>query len=324
MFKRLLVPLDQSRLAEQALGMAASIARASGAALDVATVCESNAGGAAPASDAAMDRAHRYLDTIVKEIATGTGIRATHAVLRGDAAEKICARAFEADADLIVMTTHGRTGLSRAWLGSVAEGVMRRSSLPVLMVRPRARGAARSAAWPPMRQVVVPLDGSNLASEILPSATKLARANKASLVLLEVVQPVPMMALDLATPDVAPLPVTDDDATQTLVDEAERHLAGLVRRLRDEGFANAESHVVVGVNVAQKIADFARSHHADLLAMSTHGRGLSRLVVGSVADKVRRASSIPIMLRRPAVVSEELGFLTARSVEHQLPALSGV
>ncbi len=323
MFYKVLVPLDRSTLAEQAFGMALSIARASDASLDVAMVREPLPFGVTPKNSAAMDEADNYLESVVAEIASGSGTRATHGVLRGDPAEMICARASDIGADLIVMATHGRTGFSRAWLGSVSEGVVRRSTLPVLLVRPKEKGGARSAAWPPMRQIVVPLDGSNSATEILPSATKLARANGASIVLLEVIQPVPTMIVYPYLGAVTDVSAPDEVATQNLVDEAERHLAELVRKLRDEGFSNAESHVLVAPSVWQAITDFAHGHHADLIAMSTRGRGLSKLIVGSVADKVRRSSRIPVLLRHPAVVSESLALLTAKGVEQELPALAG-
>lgn len=323
MFYRLLVPLDQSTLSEQALGMALSITRASDAGLDLATVRGSLAFGLSPKDSADMDEADNYLESIVAEIKSGAGIKATHGVLRGDPAEMICARASDVSADLIVMTTHGRSGFSRAWLGSVADGVIRRSTLPVLLVRPKERGGARSAAWAPMKQIVVSVDGSNLATQVLPSATKLARAYGASIVLLQVVQPVPMLTVHPYLGAVTDTAVTDDVATQVLVDEAERHVEGLVRKLREEGISNAESHVVLSASVPQAIIEFARSHHADLIAMSTHGRGVSRLIVGSVADKVRRSTEVSVLLQHPAIVSEELGFLTPKSVGQQLPALAG-
>lgn len=303
MFKKLLVPVDQSALAEQALGLAASIARGSRAPMDLAMVLAPRDATAAAHSDAAMDNAAKYLGVIAAELKNGAGVTATHGVLRGDPAEMICARADDVGADLVVMTTHGRTGLSKAWLGSVAEGVVRRSPVPVLVVRAREKPyGARSAAWPPMKQVVVTVDGSALSAEILPSAINLAKIGNVSVVLLQVVQPVPEMVFDASMPMVTALPITDDAATASVMKDAEENLASLVRQLRDKGVSNSESHAILGTNVAATIAEFAHGHHADVIAMSTHGRGMSKLVVGSVADKVRRASDIPVLLRRPGSV----------------------
>src|SRR5690349_9716358 len=262
MFSKILVPLDESALAEQALALAASIARASRATIDLALVREPLVFGMEPKYSAAMDAGDNYLDKVVAELKSGAGITASHGVLRGDPAEMICHRASDVGADLIVMTSHGRTGLSRAWLGSVADGVMRYSALPVLMLRPRKDGAPKPGASPPIRQILVPLDGSNLATEILPAATKLARCHSASLVLLQVVKPVYQYVVDPGLGAVA-MPTIDEVTTRLLVEEAERHLAGLARKLRDEGFANAEWHVTSAPLVADGIADFARSHHAD-------------------------------------------------------------
>lgn len=321
MFKHILVPLDGSPLAEEALGMAGSVARASNADISLAMVHEPHARRSRRDEREAMDRAHRYLESIAEEIWSGAHVPVTHGVLRGDAAEMVCARALDVDADLIVMTSHGRSGLSRAWLGSVTDGVIQRSTLPVLVVRPKDKDGARSAAWPPMRQILVPVDGSNLAAEVLSCATKLA-SNGASIVLLQIVRPVPMVTVDPAG-GVVQIPVTDEAITQSLVTEAERHLAGLVRKLRDDGVTNAESHVVVAPRVAPAIVDFAHSHHADVIAMATHGRDFSRLIVGSVADKVRRSSDVPVLLWHPKRVSERLGFLSGKSIERQLPSLAG-
>lgn len=321
MFTRILVPLDRSALAEQALGLAAFIARPAGAGIDVTMVHEPLETGLESALEPLLEAEHKYLESVVSEVELGK-IKASHALLRGDPAEMICARAMDVDADLIVMTSHGRTGLSRAWLGSVADAVVRHSTLPVLVRRPRSGDHSWKSERPVINRILVPLDSAALATDILPTAVSLAQCSKARLLLLQVVQPVPLAAYDATSPYVVSLAVPDEPATQCLLEEADRHLAGLARQLLAQGVAGVDTHVMRAAHVAQSIVAFAANHHADVIAMSTHGRGASRLVIGSVVDKVRRGCDLPMLLRRPVAVSEDRALLSDKSVEGQLPALA--
>jgi nucleotide-binding universal stress UspA family protein len=306
MFRQLLVPLDRSALAEQALGQAAAIARASHAAMDVVLVHEPLpfAGFAdAPWNAERWNDECEYLETIVRELVSGAAVAVSHDVMRGGVVEMISQRAHDVDADLIVMTSHGRTGLSRMWLGSVADGVIRRSSVPVLLLRPVEDGNRRAAAQV-FKKILVPLDGSSVGADALPSAQALAHSSGARLVLLRVVQPVPMIIVDAGMSFAYPPPVTDAVLTDRLADEAKQEVAEFARRAREEGGVEIESHVIVGASVAQSIVDFAHGHGIDAIAMSTHGRGASRLLMGSIADKVLRASDLPMLMRRPVGVIE--------------------
>jgi nucleotide-binding universal stress UspA family protein len=306
MFKRLLVPLDRSPLAEQALGQAAAIARSSHAAVDVVLVHEplAFAGFAdAPWNADQWEGEEKYIATIAEEVLSGAGVPISYAIQRGAPAETISHRAVEIDADLIVMTSHGRTGLSRAWTGSVADGVIRRSSVPVLLLRPVEGKTRYDAAHHLFEKILVPLDGSAWASDILAAAIALATSGDGRLLLLRVVQPVPQITVDASIPFVYPPAIIDDAATNDLVDEANEQLAELAQRLAADGIA-IESQVVIAPHVAQAILDCVRDRDIDAIAMSTHGRGASRLLIGSVADKVLRGSDIPLLLRRPPEIIE--------------------
>jgi nucleotide-binding universal stress UspA family protein len=324
MFKKILVPLDRSSLAEQAVGQAVALARASHAEIDLVTVHQPLLlGGSGDASWNAeqWDDERKYLESIVEELASGASVSATHAVVRGHTVDMICKRAWDVDADLIVMTSHGRTGLSRAWLGSVADGVLRHSSLPVLMLRPIETRADRLAAHRLFEHVLVPLDGSTLAVEILSAATALARTCNARTTLLRVVEPVPVVSLDSSVPYSFQPSVHDRAATDALVEEAKRQLDELARWLAVPGSATVDAHVVLADHVAQGIIDYARAHHVDAIAMSTHGRGASRFLLGSVADKVLRASGLPLLLHRPIAVSKSLEGIESSSAV-QSPTLA--
>ena len=308
MFKKLLVPLDRSPLAEQAIGQAAAIARAAHASIDIVLVHEPLpfAGyGDAPWNAEERKYEDKYLETIADEISTGAAVSITHNVMRGEPVEMIYTRACDIDADLIVMTSHGRTGLSRAWLGSVAHGVLRRSQVPVLMLRPIDGKTDRKAAHHLFKHILVPLDGSAFSADILSHATALAQCSGARVTLLRVVRPVPMVTVDIDMSIGYPPMIPDAALTAQLVDQANAEIADAARQIRHGGYADVGAEVVVANSVAHAIIDFALGHSVDAIAMSTHGRGASRLLMGSVADKVVRASGLPMLLVRPVGVSDE-------------------
>lgn len=333
MFTKLLVPLDRSSLAEQALGQAIAIASAAHAAIDLVLVHQpmTMAGfGDAPWNSEQLSDEQGYLNGLVRELAGATTVPITSAVMQGEATDMICQRARDVAADLVVMTSHGRTGFSRAWLGSVADGVMHRAAIPVLILRAADARSDRFAAVPLYRNILVPLDGAEAGMEILSSAAALARCADARITLLRVVQPVPMMTMDvdLATgigagmPFGAPPAIEDASATDLVVGQVRAQLADIAQKFHErEGFG-VEREVVVANQVAQAIIDFARTHDVELIAMPTHGRGASRLLVGSVADKVIRASGGPVLLQRPVGVQSGPGLQPPLRPAVQLPALA--
>jgi nucleotide-binding universal stress UspA family protein len=307
MFTKVLVPLDRSALAEQALGRAGALARACRAGVDIVLVHQPENytafGDDLRLEERQLVSEKQFVGGIADLLASDGSLSVTHAVVKGDVVTSIVSRAHEISADLIVMTSHGRTGLSRAWLGSVADGVIRRAAIPVLMLRPVEGRTSALAPSEPFRTILVPLDGSPEALRVLDAARTFARCDKARLMLLRVVQPVPLVTGDASSALVYPALIPDDVATAGLVDEAMQQLAGTARRLQEEGSVKVAHEVRVASSVAQAILDFARACGADMIAMSTHGRGASRLLIGSVADKVVRGSGVPVLLRGPAVVS---------------------
>jgi nucleotide-binding universal stress UspA family protein len=325
MFTEILVPLDGSTLAEQAIGPAVAIARASSAALDLVLVHDpmthARFEDATPDPDTVTVEG-KYLARIARELVTGAGVRATHSTLRGDPSAQICEQARSVNADLVVMTSHGRTGLSRAWLGSVTRGVLRHASIPVLVIRPSDEGKGRGTTRHLFKRILVTLDGSPPSARILLAAKALARCSEATLVLLQVVQPVPHVTMDLGL-GIERSVGADTAATDQLVHQAWRHLGDLASALVAEGIA-VETEVVIAEGVARAILECASGLRVDAIAMSTHGRGLSRLFVGSVTDKVLRASDVPMLLERPAQPRTEPLLLDEEAVLAQLPALSGL
>lgn len=326
MFTKILVPLDRSALAEQAIGQAAAISRAAHSTIDLVLVHEPFPfAGYVDYPWAAEESSYelKYLEAIAAEIKSGAGVPTTCTVLRGAPAEMICRRAEDGGADLIVMTSHGRTGFSRTWLGSVADAVMRHVSIPVLMLRPERPAIHRSAAVPLIERILVPVDGSMASNTILPAAAELAKAASATLSLLRVVPVVPILVPYDPTLSVNALPLIPDTvATKRLADESAEQVEEMARNLHQETGLSVEGRVVVGENTAKSIVDFASAHRMDAIAMATHGRGASRWLIGSVADKVLRSSSLPILLQRPAGVAATPVELSAADVEAQLPSLA--
>ena len=297
MFKKVLVPLDRSPLAEHAIDRAIAIATASQAALDFVLVHKTlsyTSIGFDGAEAQAVER--QYLESIVADVSARTSLSVTHAVMTGDIVDAICRRIEDVNADLVVMASHGRTGASRAWFGSVSDGVIRQSLVPVFVLR-TTDGAPTQATTP--SRLLVLLDGSAHAAEVLPAAVDLRACLDANLTLLRVIEPIAATApAGDSRFDYVP-PIVDADATWRLADEATAQLAETARRLRDATDTDVNFEVVVGASASTAILDFIGAHDIDGIAMSTHGRGLSRLLVGSVADDVLRGSGLPMLVYRP-------------------------
>jgi nucleotide-binding universal stress UspA family protein len=209
-------------------------------------------------------------------------------------------------ADLVVMSTHGRGGLGRWIYGSVADQVLRTSDVPVLLI-----SAADERPWPgqaPFR-IVVPLDGSSVAEEALDPVVELAKALEGELVLLRVVEP-PNYGLELGE---SPKFSFQPDVELAV---AKEYLAQVADRLTQTGSA-VESRAVVG-SAPETIASIAREENAHLIAMATHGRsGLARVVLGSVATGTLQRASLPMLLVRPGVVRRAVAEPAAPRVERE-------
>jgi nucleotide-binding universal stress UspA family protein len=181
--------------------------------------------------------------------------------------------------DQVVMTTHGRGGLERLWLGSVADGLVRHVPAPVLLWRP-GREAVDLTERPSFQRILVPLDGSELAEAIVFWARELAR-------LFAV--PVSLVAV-FPVPDAPGAEPVGEMEVENRLKELEAYLDAAAGRAR-EGGIQVDTAVRAGASVADEILSHRKRIGADLVALSTHGRGgITRLLLGSVADKVIRGS----------------------------------
>ncbi len=290
------VPLDESPLAEAALPYAEVLAQAFGARLLLLGVVERQEGGvlgAQPEVGAHVEIVARraltaYLEATAEEL-RGRGLDVSVQVRSGDPAQEIVAATEEEPETVVVMATHGRGGMERWLLGSVADKVMRTASRPVLLVRPPEAGAQRREVA--LRRLMVPLDGSDLAQAALPLAGELGQRLGATLVLVRVEPWLTTMA-----PSYAYLPDLD-----RLEAEAEALAAASLQAARGRlpAALSVETVVLRGAPAAALI-DYARGEgRIDLVVMSTHGAGgLRRLLVGSTADRLVRAG-LPALLIRP-------------------------
>src|SRR5581483_2013856 len=307
-YTTILVPLDGSALADRALPYAATLARSSHARLALVRAALAHTlPGVDPseAQVAVVERAERELEATAERL-RAEGLTVETHVYYDEAARAIVDAAEHAAADLVVMSTHGRGGLGRWVYGSVADRVLRRVAVPVLLV-PAAAEPLRTTDAP--LRILVPLDGSALAEEVLGDVRALAAARGVEVLLLRVVEPLAPIEADVAGNLLA-----QEGATEFA--EAQSYLENIDARLRNGGLL-VSTRVVVG-EAAPTIAATAAEYRADLIAMATHGRGgLPRLVLGSVAAGVLHRTRMPLRLVRPAVVRRAAG--AAPLAEDTLP-----
>jgi nucleotide-binding universal stress UspA family protein len=302
MYHKLLVPLDGSAFGEQALPFALSLARREGIGLDLAYVhvplasvfADTRTGMETPSDRSLLQRDRDYLAGVVKRLTETAPGAVTSSVLEGPVAEAIEAHARATGIDLVVMTTHGRGALSRFWLGSVADDLVRRLSVPVLLLRPSEKGPA-SAVHQGFKHVLIPLDGTARAEQVLEPALQLAGPTSAQFTLLRVVAPIVQTAYDPGGFGIAPLALPTLEELRT---DAGAYLDGVADGLRQRG-VRVETAVAVHLQPAVAIHEAALNCGCDLIALETHGRkGLARFFLGSVADKVVRGATLPVLVHR--------------------------
>ncbi|HJU66298.1 MAG TPA: universal stress protein [Gemmatimonadaceae bacterium] len=305
--RSIVVPLDGSELSESALPMALSLARMSGATVYAVHVLvpaplDTHVPGlfdtARNVNQAFEQQARDYLKEVERRHAGAAGtplvveLLGSHAPndSLGDTRSVVAALGGAVQRrkpDLIVMTSHGGGGASRVWLGSVADDVIRRSGVPVLLVHAEAPAASTL-----FTHILVPLDGSGLSEQVLPIARVLASQSGARLTLLRVL--IPLQAVARPAPVAR---VDKEDLARKRVDAEE-----YFRRIRasfDLAANTLDTALVVDKNPGRAIIDFADTHQVDLIAMTTQGLGgVKRLLIGSTADKIVRGSRGNVLVYR--------------------------
>ena len=297
MFSRVLVPLDGSSLAEQVLPYVKILSKGLGGQVELLRVIEPSPSASLmdPAQETCWQRvpsgvdqdAEKYLTGVTSSL-TGAGIQVSATVDHGDPASRIMATAEAPPGTLIAMSTHGKSGITRWALGSVANKVLHSTSNPLLMVR-----CCKDIVHPEIRlsAVIAPLDGSTLAQRILPHVARLANVMKIKADLVSVIPSVGQAPCRFEV-----LPASGDGPGWEVREQAKTYLDQAAEQLRRDGVSLVEGHVLQG-HPAVAIIDYARSIPNSIVAMASHGRsGIGRWPLGSITDLVARNSEVPVLV----------------------------
>ena len=303
MYKTMLVPLDGSELAEVVLPYAKELAGRLDLELTLLHVYQPLGSESQFMSRAYLERAAEIVQKQSREVQAKTGApsggKAVEVLIKvavGHPAEEILRYAEESSIDLILMATHGRSGVRRWVLGSVADKVLRKSTIPIWLVRANIPEEIVHDEWP-KRTMLIPLDGSSFAESVLPHVESLAKQRGAELVkvvLLRVYEK-PFITADYPEPDTE---AHEKRIINHFKQEAEQYLVKVEKRLADAGL-NVRTEVLMG-NPANEIINYAQNNHPNLIVMATHGSsGVSLWEYGNIADKILHGVSSPIFLVRP-------------------------
>lgn len=299
MYKKMLIPLDGSKTAEAVLPYARTLARKLNLAVELLGVVDV----AALATHVPRGNA-RYFDTIISEsvlssesylkriAASFPNSNVTCTTEKGRPEEVIVEKAAE-NTTLITMATHGRSGINRFLLGSIAEKVLRVATSPILLVR--ASEGVSNDGEATLNSVIVPLDGSELAETVLTNVRELARDLGLEVILLRAYK---VPANIYAAPEEY-YPVQYEEIKTELRDDAKTYLDKKVEELKRFGIGKVSSVTPEGL-AADQIMALGRKLPDNLIAMCTHGRtGVGRWVLGSVTETVVRHSGDPVLVVRP-------------------------
>lgn len=298
-FRRIVLPLDGSPVAERARPYAEALARLLGASLHLVRVIDPLHPGSPLANMLAIDAlalevwlegervaAHQYLEHLQANIQRGQ-LHVTQECLEGPTVDAL--QTTTQPGDLLVMATHGRGGPARWFLGSTAEAVIQRATVPMVLVRADESVLAQLS----LHRIVVPLDGSARAEEALPIARELATRLNIPLHLVTVLDTSGIMPLEIAVAAITPEHL-EENLIQ-LFTAAESHLARACEHLGDAG-VEITTDVLRG---APGVAIPDATQPGDLIVMTTHGRtGPAHWLLGSVAEAVVRRSTTPVLLKR--------------------------
>jgi nucleotide-binding universal stress UspA family protein len=283
-FKNILVPLDGSELAERVVPAALYLAEVMGGSVTLLTVVAKKSRAAADLLAKAIQtgqfEANLYLQTVRKHYLPSL-VPIETAVITGKPDKAIVEFAHENDADLIIMSTHGRSGITRWSFGRTADKVLRRSPCPTVILR-----SEHDIRPDQFRRVLLPLDGSHLAERVLEPALEMVNTMGVQLFLIQVVEKGSFYGFG-----------HDEAHINEEVEAAQTYLAELRERAIPPNVA-VYPHVAVG-SAADVIVDFAVEQEIDLIIVSSRGdSGFDSWMFGSVAEKVMKGSPCAILVIR--------------------------
>lgn len=291
--KKILVPLDGSKLAERVLPYTALLAEVCKASVELLGVEDAGVRTPFSSSGGARDYLHKVATSYFPQT-----VRVVEVVERGKAAGVIIERANRDPDCLIAMVTHGFSGIKRWLLGSVAAKVVQAAENPLLLVR--AAGGVEATDQVKFESIIVPLDGSELAEQVLPPVSDLAKAMDIEVVLVRAFE-LPATAYyraDDVSPKAAAFIPSYEELVAEFGRESREYLEGKVKELRGRGLEKVRAEVLEGA-AAEIILDLARKTRGSLIAMCTHGlSGLKRWVIGSMTEKVVNHAESPLLIIR--------------------------
>lgn len=304
MYETIMVPTDCSGFDREAIRVALRIARQNKASVRLVRVRTTGAyfGTAIspdcvdlsmPALMVEGDTALTELTALAAECRNTADVDVGFALENGPITDALEGYARRNRVDLIVISSHGRGGISRLSLGSVTDSLIRHTTIPVLVVKPSA-SYLNPQVTDTFRRIVVPLDGSTLAEQILAPIVTLAKLEDAEITLLTVLEPQDAGEIDSAH---------SSFGLNNAITASQAYLFRVAERLRGIGVA-VVCDVVIGERVAEEIVAYAGRERADLISIATHGRGgLSRILRGSVADAVTRSARTCILALHPVMAA---------------------
>ena len=298
MYTKILIPLDGSKTAEKVLPYARFLAGSLKLPVELLAVVDI----VEMATHISADRA-RYFDTMIEDSVRNSeqylrGVAGTFTggakctVEKGKAEQMIIETAAANKGTLVAMATHGRSGINRWLLGSVAEKVLRGATNPLLLVRATEEAKADGGAT--LKSIVVPLDGSELAEGVLAMVAELAKTLKLAVVLFRAYN-IPYNAYASAEGYAA---IDYEELLAAMREEAVGYLEKKTEAVKKLGVANVSNVAKEGF-AADEIISLARKSPDNLIAMCTHGRsGVKRWMLGSVTETVVRHSADPVLVLR--------------------------
>ena len=291
MYSKILVPLDGSTLSEGILPYVRSFARVVHASVELLHVDDP----AQPRAD--VPAMQEYLKKIAASFSGITDVKLTMEL--GKPADMIVDRVAGQPDTLIAMATHGYSGTQRWLLGSVAEKVLHGATNHLLLVRSAGGDTSGEAR---LKTVLVPLDGSGLAEEVLSTVTNLAACLELEAVLVHVLVRFYFGSPDSFLPMFGAHIPNQKELWAQAGSEASQYLAKKVEQLRAQGLPQVSSVLIEGTaeGAAAAIVDLAKKTSDNLVALSTHGRsGIGRWLLGSVTERVVRHTNNPVIVIRP-------------------------
>lgn len=281
MYRNIMVPIDGSAFSKEALLQGVRIARQCGATLRLVRVRktpslsespEALSTGVVAFKNRAVELADLY--RIANECRANSSVSVTVCLLDGPVADALVGYIARHKVDLVVMRSHARQGVARVWFGSVADKLIRRSGIPVLIVRQPSLATGLESGFR-FKRILVPLDGSPLAEKSLCAAVALAHIDGATVTLLQVVR------------------------SHAAVIDAENYLNSLVPALSEPNVTIIPKAIIAD-DIAAAILQAAQSREIDMIAIATHGRGaVARVATGSVANRLMREAVISTMVVHP-------------------------